>query len=131
MITHPHTAGEIAEQKVQEKLRDLPAGYDIIENVDIVNRNRKSEVDIVVVTPTSVVVLLEVKAGSVEPDEDGQYIRSYAGGNQTDIIKQSSRQRSILSSRLASLAGHIQVVSFLVLPTAISKATVWVSMRQA
>ncbi len=117
MITHPHTAGEIAEQKVQEKLRDLPAGYDVIENVDIVNRNRKSEVDIVVVTPTSVVVLLEVKAGSVEPDEDGQYIRSYAGGNQTDIIKQSSRQRSILSSRLASLPGHIHVVSFLVLPT--------------
>ena len=117
MITHPHTAGEIAEQKVQEKLRDLPAGYEVIENVDIVNRNRKSEVDILVVTPTSVVILLEVKAGNVAPDEDGQYIRNYAGGNQTDIVKQSSRQRSILISRLAGLAGHIKVMSFLVLPT--------------
>ena len=63
--------GEIAELIVKKKLEDLPPAYSVIANVDIAAEGKSSELDTVVVTPTGVIVVLEVKAGDLIADESG------------------------------------------------------------
>lgn len=84
--------GEIAELIVKKKLEDLPPGYSVIANVDIAAEGKSSELDTVVVTPTGVIVVLEVKAGDLIADESGHVVRDYGAGGQKDIVKQLNRQ---------------------------------------
>lgn len=67
--------GELAEQKVYEKLRELPSGFEALRNVTISAHGGDSELDILVVTPKAVVVLLEVKAGDLSADQQGSVVR--------------------------------------------------------
>lgn len=109
--------GEIAELMVKKKLEDLPPGYSVIANVDIAAEGKSSELDTVVVTPTGVIVVLEVKAGDLIADESGHVVRDYGAGGQKDIVKQLNRQGGIARNRLAALAKNLTIRSFLVLPT--------------
>ncbi len=108
--------GKAAELLVRKKLEDLPSGYSVLFNVDIAGDGRSSELDTVVVTPTGVIVILEVKAGDLAADESGHVVRSY-GGKQKDIAWQLGRQSGIARSRLAGLGKNLTIRSFLVLPT--------------
>ena len=108
-------SGDWAESLVAEKLKELPAEFAVIRNVDIADRGRNSELDTVVVTPTGVIVVLEVKAGSLQTNDFGQVIRDY-GGVQKDITHQLGRQGSIARSRLSELSRRLTIRSFLVLP---------------
>lgn len=109
--------GEIAELMVKKKLEDLPPGYSVIANVDIAAEGKSSELDTVVVTPTGVIVVLEIKAGNLIADESGHVVRDYGAGGQKDIVKQLNRQGGIARNRLAALAKNLTIRSFLVLPT--------------
>ena len=109
--------GEIAELIVKKKLEDLPPTYSVIANVDIADEGKSSELDTVVVTPTGVIVVLEVKAGDLIADESGHVVRDYGAGSQKDIVKQLNRQGGITRNRLAALAKNLTIRSFLVLPT--------------
>lgn len=108
-------SGDWAESLVAEKLKELPAEFTVIRNVDIADRGRNSELDTVVVTPTGVIVVLEVKAGSLQTNDFGHVIRDY-GGVQKDITHQLGRQGSIARSRLSELSRRLTIRSFLVLP---------------
>ena len=67
--------GEVAEAMVARKLKELPAEFSVIANVDIADKDRNSELDTVVVTPTGVIVVLEVKAGDLQADDKGRFVR--------------------------------------------------------
>ena len=108
-------SGDWAESLVAEKLNELPAEFTVIRNVDIADRGRNSELDTVVVTPTGVIVVLEVKAGSLQTNDFGQIVRDY-GGVQKDITHQLGRQGSIARSRLSELSKRLTIRTFLVLP---------------
>lgn len=110
-------AGKVAELIVKKKLQDLPSGYSVIANVDIAAEGKSSELDTVVVTPTGVIVVLEVKAGDLLADESGHVVRDYGLGGQKDIVKQLNRQGGIARNRLAALGKNLTIRSFLVLPT--------------
>ena len=68
--------GNAAELLVITKLEDFPTGYSVLFNVDIAGVGRTSELDTIVVTPTGVIVILEVKAGDLAADEAGHVVRS-------------------------------------------------------
>lgn len=91
--------GDVAEAMVARKLKELPAEFSVIANVDIADRDRNSELDTVVVTPTGVIVVLEVKAGDLQADERGRIVRDYSNGKQTDVAKQLGNK-----ARLPALA---------------------------
>ncbi|HIU84532.1 MAG TPA: NERD domain-containing protein [Candidatus Aphodousia gallistercoris] len=114
--------GDLTEQKVYEKLKELPSGFEVLRNVTISAHGGDSELDILVVTPKAVVVLLEVKAGDLSADEQGSVLRRYQG-QAKDIAAQLVRQKAILRNRLQELAGRCRVVSFLVLPTGTFEGT--------
>ena len=103
--------GEIAELMVKKKLEDLPPGYSVIANVDIAAEGKSSELDTVVVTPTGVIVVLEVKAGDLIADESGHVVRDYGAGGQKDIVKQLNRQGGIARNRLAALAKNLTITN--------------------
>lgn len=109
--------GEVAEAMVARKLKELPAEFSVIANVDIADKGRNSELDTVVVTPTGVIVVLEVKAGDLQADDRGRIVRDYSDGKQTDVAKQLGKQSAIARSRLAGLGKNLTIRSFLVLPT--------------
>lgn len=109
--------GDVAEAMVARKLKELPAEFSVIANVDIADRDRNSELDTVVVTPTGVIVVLEVKAGDLQADERGRIVRDYSNGKQTDVAKQLGKQSAIARSRLTALGKNLTIRSFLVLPT--------------
>lgn len=115
-MTSRFKSGEWAEEIVSEKLKELPPEYTVIRNVDIADRGRNSELDTVVVTPTGVIVVLEVKAGSLQSDELGHIVRDYGEGTQKDITKQLGRQGYIARTRLSELSRRLTIRSFLVLP---------------
>ena len=115
-MTSRYKPGEWAEAMVSEKLKELPPEYTVIRNVDIADRGRNSELDTVVVTPTGVIVVLEVKAGSLQSDAQGHLVRDYAEGKQKDITRQLGRQGSIARTRLSELSRRLTIRSFLVLP---------------
>ena len=109
--------GDVAEAMVSDRLKELPPEFSVIANVDIADKGRNSELDTVVVTPTGVIVVLEVKAGDLEADDRGRIVRDYSDGKQTDVAKQLGKQSAIARSRLASLGKNLTIRSFLVLPT--------------
>ena len=115
-MTSWYKSGEWAEALVSEKLNELPPEYTVIRNVDIADRGRNSELDTVVVTPTGVIVVLEVKAGSLQSDDLGHIVRDYGEGSQKDITRQLGRQGSIARARLSELSRRLTIRSFLVLP---------------
>lgn len=85
------TAGEIAQKLVEDKLRDLPSGYDVLTEIDITARN-DSELDVAVVTPSGMLITLEIKAGSLEANSAGRINRHYASGNK-DVTHQLNNQK--------------------------------------
>ena len=91
-MTSWYKSGEWAEALVSEKLKELPPEYTVIRNVDIADRGRNSELDTVVVTPTGVIVVLEVKSGSLQSNALGHLVRDYGEGSQKDITRQLGRQ---------------------------------------
>ena len=115
-MTSRYKSGEWAEALVSEKLNELPPEYTVIRNVDIADRGRNSELDTVVVTPTGVIVVLEVKSGSLQSDDLGHIVRDYGEGSQKDITRQLGRQRYIARTRLSELSRRLTIRSFLVLP---------------
>lgn len=54
------TAGEVAQKLVEDKLRDLPSGYNVLTEIDITARN-DSELDVAVVTPSGMLIHWKLK----------------------------------------------------------------------
>lgn len=113
--TNYYSAGAVAEQVVHTKLKALPSDYCVFQNIDAGTGESFTELDFAVVTPTGALVLLEVKAGDLQSDEQGELNRRYANGSKS-ITHQLHRQNLITRMRLSELSGHINMFHFLVLP---------------
>lgn len=79
--TNYYSAGAVAEQVVHTKLKALPSDYCVFQNIDAGTGESFTELDFAVVTPTGALVLLEVKAGDLQSDEQGELNRRYANGS--------------------------------------------------
>ncbi|RZA34672.1 MAG: NERD domain-containing protein, partial [Lysobacteraceae bacterium] len=118
----PLGAGAYRERDVLHALElGLPRDWDIFHNVDWAavrnGRPHIGEVDIAVVSPGGFLLLVEVKAGSVQQDEH-RLVKRYGGGDEgKDIGAQLRRMHSALLSRLKD-AGlrDVRVGTLLVLP---------------
>lgn len=108
------TAGELAQKLVEDKLRDLPSGYDVLTEIDITARN-DSELDVAVVTPSGMLITVEIKAGSLEANSSGRINRHYSSGNK-DVTHQLNNQKGIVRSRLSGFKPRPNHEHFLVLP---------------
>ena len=113
--TNYYSAGAVAEQVVRTKLQSLPKGYRVFQNVDAGTGETFTELDFAVVTPTGALVLLEVKAGDLQSDDQGELNRHYANGSKS-ITHQIHRQNMITRMRLSELSGRLNMFHFLVLP---------------
>lgn len=113
--TNYYSAGAVAEQVVHTKLKALPSDYCVFQNIDAGTGESFTELDFAVVTPTGALVLLEVKAGDLQSDEQGELNRRYANGSKS-ITHQLHRQNLITRMRLSELSGRINMFHFLVLP---------------
>ena len=116
---NPYKTGLEREKDVLERLElSLPAGFEIFHNINWQTidegHDRRGELDIVVISPIGNIVLLEVKAGSVDI-KDGQVIKIYSDGP-SDVGRQTRVQFQAMLSRLkeAGIKGYIS--NLLVLP---------------
>lgn len=108
------TAGELAQKCVEDKLKDLPSGYDVLTGIDILDR-QSSELDVTVVTPSGMLITLEIKAGNLQADDSGMIYRQYDNGLK-NISHQLSTQNNIVRRRLSELSSQPSYKHFLVLP---------------
>lgn len=106
--TNYYSAGAVAEQVVRTKLQSLPKGYRVFQNVDAGTGETFTELDFAVVTPTGALVLLEVKAGDLQSDDQGELNRHYANGSKS-ITHQIHRQNMITRMRLSELSGRLNM----------------------
>lgn len=124
-LTPTSRAGSIAEISIQQRLMELPEDYSIIPNVTICDKTGSralSECDIVVITPLGAVCVIEVKAGNLNTDENGDFVRCYADQPAaSNISVQIDRQKQLLHSRLAQFE-NIIFEHFLALPSGIFQA---------
>lgn len=111
--------GLFRELDVLERLRlGLPDGYEIFHEVnwhsvhDGVDRH--GEVDIVVLSPSGNVLLMEVKAGMVLLREGGIFKRY--GTQEKDVLRQCRVQYAGMVARLKQAGLHPYLVNCLVLP---------------
>ena len=124
----PLGAGAYAERAVLEQLCEgLPDGFDIFHSVDwstLEDGNQRfGEIDAVVVDPRGHLVLLEIKAGSLEQaapvpgNAQGAQLSKRYGGFRKDVIAQASGQLKAMRQRLQNegFAGF-KVAQLLVLP---------------
>lgn len=105
---HPTTAGAYRERDILQMLEQgLPASYDVFHSVDWANvyqgNQTFGEFDVVVLSPLGHVLVLEVKAGSMQASAQGlskQYRQT--GGRTTvkDVGQQAHRQRSAVVNML-------------------------------
>lgn len=115
-----HTRGDIAEKTVIDLLATLPDSYTVIRNVSISSTGGAyhSELDVAVVTPVGALVILEIKAGDLDEDENGDIYREYSG-YEKDVVTQLSNQHRIVLHRLKSLGIRVPLYQYLVLPDGI------------
>ncbi|MDO4904764.1 MAG: ATP-binding domain-containing protein [Lautropia sp.] len=111
--------GLYRELDVLERLQgSLPDGYEIFHSVawhSIDNGlDRHGEIDIVVLGPGGHLLLMEIKAGSVQM-RDGELFKLYSS-REHDIARQLSVQRAALLHRLREAGLHAFVTTCLVLP---------------
>lgn len=121
-VAAPLGAGAYRERDVLHALElGLPKDWDIFHNVDWAaihnGRPQVGEVDIAVVSPGGFLLLVEVKAGSVEQQEHG-LVKRYGGADDAkDVGAQLRRMHSALLSRLKDAGLHeVRVGTLLVLP---------------
>jgi predicted RecB family endonuclease len=112
-------AGEHAELDLLETLeRGLPPAYLLFHSVDWTQagaaQSQHGEVDIVVLNQAGDVLLLEVKAGSVDVRDGGLY-KTYAGRIK-DVLVQARRQHGAILARLKQAQLQVHVDHLLVLP---------------
>lgn len=124
----PLGAGAYAERAVLEQLCEgLPDGFDVFHSVDWSTlddgKQRFGEIDAVVVDPHGHLVLLEIKAGSLEQEApmpgagQGAQLSKRYGGFRKDVIAQAGGQLKAMRQRLHSegFAGF-KVAQLIVLP---------------
>lgn len=118
-------AGSVAELSVQQRLMELPEDYSVIPNITICDKTGSralSECDIVVITPLGAVCVVEVKAGNLSTDNNGDFVRQYADQAATSNISvQIDRQKQLLRNRLIQFK-NILFEHFLVLPNGVFQA---------
>jgi hypothetical protein len=112
-------SGLFRELDVLENLRlGLPDGYEIFHEVwwhsIHESKDRHGEVDIVVLSPSGNMLLMEVKAGQVLLREGGLFKRY--GQQEKDVLRQSRVQYAGMVSRLKEAGLHPYLVNCLVLP---------------
>lgn len=111
--------GLFRELDVLERLRiGLPAGYDVFHEVTWHNVHegidRHGEIDIVVLSPTGNMLLMEVKAGQVVL-RSGELFKIY-GQQERDVLRQYRLQYAGMVARLKQAELHPYLVNCLVLP---------------
>ena len=111
--------GLYRELDVLERLRlGLPDGYEAFHEITWHNvhegRDRHGEIDIVVLSPTGGLLLMEVKAGDAILREGGIFKRY--GNSERDVIRQCRVQYAAMVSRLKDAGLHPSVVNCLALP---------------
>ncbi len=111
--------GLFRELDVLERLRiGLPDGYEIFHEVTWhtvhEGKDRHGEVDIVVLSPSGDMLLMEVKAGQVLLREGGLFKRY--GQQERDVLRQCRVQYAGMVARLKQAGLHPHLVSCLVLP---------------
>jgi hypothetical protein len=111
--------GLYRELDVLERLRSgLPDGYEIFHEVTWHSVHegvdRHGEVDIVVLSPSGNMLLMEVKAGQVLLRE-GEFFKRY-GQYESDVLRQCRMQYSGMVARLKDAGIHPYLVNCLVLP---------------
>lgn len=111
--------GLFRELDVLERLRiGLPDGYEIFHEVTWhtihEGKDRHGEVDIVVLSPSGNLLLMEVKAGQVLLREGGLFKRY--GQQERDVLRQCRVQYAGMVSRLKEAGIHPYLVNCLVLP---------------
>jgi hypothetical protein len=111
--------GLFRELDVLERLRlGLPEGYEIFHEVlwHTVHegKDHHGEVDIVVLSPSGNMLLMEVKAGQVLL-RDGEIFKRY-GQKESNVLRQSRVQYASMVSRLKEAGIHSYLTSCLVLP---------------
>lgn len=115
-----HSRGDVAEKIVVDELESLPDDFTVIRNVSISSTGGAyhSELDIAVVTPVGALVILEIKAGDLEEDENGNLYREY-NGYEKDVVSQLRSQHRIVLHRLKSHGMRVPLYQYLVLPDGI------------
>jgi hypothetical protein len=113
------TAGEYAELELLETLeRGLSAAYTLFHSVDWAesraDRERRGEIDIVVVNQSGDVLLMEVKSGGVEFRPDGIF-KTYSAKSK-NVTAQIRQQFEVINSRLRDAGLSIRLWHLLVLP---------------
>jgi hypothetical protein len=113
------TAGEYAELELLETLeRGLSGAYTLFHSVDWAqspaDRERRGEIDIVVVNQSGDVLLMEVKSGGVEFRPDGIF-KTYSAKSK-NVTSQIRQQFEVINSRLRDAGLSIQLWHLLVLP---------------
>lgn len=117
--TFRHDAGLYRELDVLERLQDsLPDGYEVFHSVPLQTvykgEDRFGEIDLILLAPTGNILLMEVKAGSLELI-DGKLIKLY-GRDKCDVARQSRVQHAAMVNRLSESGLHAHVASCVVLP---------------
>jgi hypothetical protein len=132
----PLTSGDFRERDVLRILRDgLPANFDVFHNLAWSSMHQGNqhfgEFDLVIVSPVGHILLIEVKAGSVQ--ETMQSLTKTYGGinNEKDIGQQVRRQHSSLLERMShGDLPKVHVGSLLVLPDYAVKSAVLAYPRE-
>lgn len=121
-LHRPASLGEYRERDVLDLLaKGLPDSFDVFHNLNwsAISGNGQSqhygEIDLVVVSPLGNLVLLEVKAGSVNQDADA--LRKTYGFEHIDIGQQVRRLHSAILERTKDAQlPHVHINTLLVLP---------------
>ena len=117
--TQRKDAGLARELDVLEHLQQsLPDGFEIFHGVAwhtlYLGSDHHGEIDLVILSPTGNMLLMEVKAGAVVL-RNGDVFKLY-GGREHDVARQTRVQYSAMVSRLGEAGLHAQVTNCLVLP---------------
>jgi len=112
-------AGRFRELEVLERLRDyLPPGFEVFHNIPLHSirggRDCYGEIDVVVLSPSGCMLLMEVKAGAVVL-RDGGIFKLYGNG-ECDVARQGRLQRVAMQNRLQEAGLETELLSCLVIP---------------
>lgn len=115
-----HDAGLFREFDVLERLRlGLPDGYNVFHSVDwhsVHNGiDHHGEIDLVVLAPNGNMLLIEVKAGSVNL-RNGEIFKRYGQDRERNVAQQTRIQYSAMVNRLQEAKLFSFVTNCLVLP---------------
>ncbi len=123
LSVQPDNVGARREREVLRQLQQgLPDGFDIFHSVEWSNITaydslQIGETDIAVVAPSGLLVLLEIKSGSVSEGVDGQLRKAYQGNPGKVIDQQIERQHRALLARLRDVnLRDVPIENLLVLP---------------